>query len=223
MKRTPIKQRSLPDYTKGEEIFNFVSHIVGGALGVAILVLCVVFSAIHRNPWAVVGSAVYGASMIMLYTMSSIYHGLKPGTGKKVLQVLDHCTIYFLIAGTYTPILFCSIRRISKPWAWVIFGLVWGISALAITLNAIDLKKYEKFSMICYIGLGWCIIMAGKVTLEGMTLPGFLWILGGGIAYSIGAVLFALGKKIRYMHAIFHLFVIAGSVLQFFGIFFYVI
>ena len=223
MKRTKLSDRQLPDYSKGEEIFNMVSHIVGGALGLAALVLCVVFSAIHRNPWAVVGSSIYGASLVTLYTISSVYHGLRPGTGKKVLQVLDHCTIYFLIAGSYTPVLFCAIRPTHPVTAWVLFGVVWGFAALASTLTAIDLKKYAVFSMICYIGMGWCIVFAMKTVLEVMGVPGFAFLLLGGIAYTIGAVLYGLGKKLRYMHSIFHLFVVAGSVLQFFSIFFYVI
>lgn len=223
MKRTKLSDRQLPDYTKGEEIFNMVSHIVGGALGLAALALCVVFSALHHNPWAVVGSAIYGASLVALYSVSSIYHGLKPGTAKKVMQVIDHCTIYFLIAGTYTPILFASIRPVAPVTAWVLFGLVWGFAALAATLTAIDLKKYDKFSMVCYIGMGWCIIFAIKITYQAMGFVGFLLLLLGGIAYTVGAVLYGLGKKRRYMHSVFHLFVVLGSVLHFFSIFFYVI
>ncbi len=223
MKRTKLIDRTLPDYTRGEEIFNMVSHIVGGALGIAALVLCVVFSAIRQDPWAVVGSSVYGATLILLYSMSSIYHGLRPEMAKKVLQVLDHCTIYFLIGGTYTPILLTCIREHDPVWAWVLFGIVWGLAAMATTLTAIDLKKYSKLSMACYIGMGRSILLAAKTAMEAIPLPGLLFILGGGIAYTVGAVLYGLGKKRRYMHSLFHLFVVAGSILQFFGIFFYII
>ncbi len=223
MKRTKLSDRQLPNYTKGEEIFNMVSHIVGGALALAALSLCVIFSALHHDPWAVVGSSIYGASMVALYAVSSIYHGLRPGTGKKVMQVIDHCTIYFLIAGTYTPILLASIRPVAPVVAWVLFGIIWGLVALAATLTAIDLKKYDKFSMACYIGMGWCIIFAIKITYQAMGFTGFMLLLLGGIAYTVGAVLYGLGKKRRYMHSVFHLFVILGSVLHFFCIFFYVI
>ena len=223
MKRTKLSDRLLPDYTRGEEIFNMVSHIVGGGLGVIALALCVVFSALHRDPWAIVGSSIYGISLIALYTMSSVYHGLHPGTAKKVLQIIDHCTIYFLIAGTYTPVLFCTLRPVSPVTAWVLFGVVWGCAALAATLTAIDLKKYAVFSMICYIGMGWCIVFAIKLILRVMGLWGFLLLLLGGISYTIGAVLYGLGKTRRYMHSIFHLFVVLGSILQFFSIFFFVI
>lgn len=222
-KRIKLSDRLLPDYTRGEEIFNTVSHIVGGGLGVAALTLCVVFSAIKGDAWAVVSSAIYGASLVILYCMSSIYHGLRHPLAKKVFQILDHCAIYFLIAGTYTPVLLCSIRRISPGWAWTMFGIVWGLTAIATTLTAIDLEKYNKFSMFCYLGMGWCIVLAIKVTLKAVPMPGLLLILAGGILYTIGAVLFSLGEKIRYMHSVFHLFVVAGSILHFFAILFYVI
>ncbi|MBQ8310597.1 MAG: hemolysin III family protein [Clostridia bacterium] len=223
MKRTKLIDRPLPNYTRGEEIFNMVSHIVGGALGVVALTLCVVFAAMKGDAWGVVGSAIYGASLILLYSMSSIYHGLHKGMGKKVMQVLDHCTIYFLIGGTYTPILLTVIREHSPVWAWVLFGIVWGLAAMATTLTAIDLKKYSKLSMACYIGMGWSILIAWKTAVEAIPFAGILFILLGGVAYTVGAVIYSIGKKHRYMHSLFHLFVVAGSILQFFGIFFYVI
>lgn len=223
MKRIRLKDRKLPDYTRGEEIFNMVSHIVGGGLGVIMLVLSVVISAVKHNVWGVVSCSIYGASLIMLYTVSSVYHGLKCGTGKKVMQVLDHCTIYFLIAGTYTPMLLCAIREVEPVTAWVLFGIVWGLTALATTLTAIDLKKYSVFSMICYIGIGWCIALAPKALMESVALPGIVLLLAGGIAYTIGAILYGIGKKCRYMHSVFHTFVVMGSVLQFLCILLYVI
>ena len=223
MKRIKLADRVLPNYTTAEEVMNMVTHIVGGALGVVALVLCVIFSALHRDPWGVVGSAIYGSSLILLYTSSSVYHGLRPGMGKKVMQVIDHCTIYFLIGGTYTPILFCSIRPVSPVWAWVLFGIVWGLAAMAATFTAIDLKKYSKLSMICYIGMGWSILLAAKTAIEAIPLPGLLWCLGGGISYTVGAVLYGLGKKKRFMHSVFHIFVVLGSLMQFFCVFFYVI
>ncbi|MBQ8550621.1 MAG: hemolysin III family protein [Clostridia bacterium] len=221
MTRTKLANRPLPDYTRGEELFNMISHIVGGALGIAVLVSSVALSALRSDVWAIVGCSIYGVSMVALYTMSSVYHGLRDGMAKRVLQVIDHCTIYFLIAGTYTPILLCAMRRQSPAVAWVVFGIEWGLTALAVTLTAIDLKKYQTFSMICYIGMGWCIIMAIKPTIAALTMDGFLWILAGGIAYTVGSVLYGVGKKVRYMHSVFHLFVIAGSFLQFIGIIFY--
>ena len=223
MKRTKLADRILPSYTKSEELINMISHIVGGALGIAALVLCVIFSALNHNVWGIVGSAIYGASLVLLYSASSIYHGLRPNMGKKVMQVIDHCTIYFLIGGTYTPILLCAIREVSPVWAWTLFGIVWGLAIMAATLTAIDLKKYSVLSMICYIGMGWSIVLATKTAIKAMPIPALLWCLAGGVAYTIGAVLYGLGKKRRYMHSIFHIFVLAGSIMQFICIFFYVI
>lgn len=223
MKRTKLRDRSLPDYTRGEEIFNTVSHIVGGGFGVIALLACVLRAALCGNAWSVVGSAIYGGSMILLYTVSSVYHGLHHPMGKKVMQIIDHCTIYLLIGGTYTPILLCSIRPVSPGWAWTIFGIVWGLAAMAATFTAIDLKKYAVLSMICYIGMGWCIVIAADTAIRSIPIPGLVWLLAGGIAYTIGAILYGLGKKLRYMHAVFHLFVVAGSILQFVCIFFYVL
>ena len=167
MKRTKLSDRQLPDYSRGEEIMNMVTHIVGGAVGVVALTLCVIFAALHGNPWGVVTSAIYGSAMVTMFTISSVYHGLKPTLGKKVMQVIDHCTIYFLIAGTYTVILLSAIRPENPVLAWVLFGFEWGMVALATTLTAIDLKKYRVFSMICYIGMGWAIIFFAKQASAG--------------------------------------------------------
>ena len=221
--RTRIKDRPLPDYTKGEEIFNMVSHIVGGAIGIAALVLCIIVSAVHHNGYGLAGSIVYGISMITLYTMSSVYHGLKEGTAKRVMQVLDHCTIYLLIAGTYTPILLSAMRPIDPVASWILLGVVWGLSAIAITLTAIDLKKYAVFSMICYIGMGWCIVFKIPLLIQAVGWGGFWLILLGGVCYTVGAVLYGLGRTKKYMHSVFHLCVVAGSVLHLLAILIYVL
>lgn len=225
MQRTKLVDRLLPDYTRGEEIFNMVSHIVGGALGVAVCALCVIKSFLNGDPYQVVGSFIYGFSMIILYTISSIYHGLRPNMGKKVMQVIDHCSIFILISGTYTPIALTSLREYSPAMGWTVFGVVWGVSALGITLNAIDLKKYNVFSIICYLAQGWCIILTGKAAINAIGTNGFLWLLAGGISYTVGALLYSIaGKKsVRYMHSVFHIFVVIGSLLQFFAILLYVL
>ena len=223
MKRTKLSDRALPDYSRGEERMNTITHIVGGALGIAALTLCVVFAALRHNVYGVVGSAVYGASLIALYTVSSVYHGLKPGMGKKVMQVIDHCTIYFLIAGTYTVIVLSAIRPRYPLLGWGLFAFEWAMAAIATTLTAIDLKKYNVISMICYIGLGWAIIPFARQALEVLTLPGFLLLLSGGIAYTIGAVLYGIGSRRKWMHSVFHIFVVLGSVLQFFAVLLYAI
>lgn len=221
--RIPFRSQKMPDYTLGEEIFNMVSHIVGGAFGVVALVLTVVFSALRGDVWSVVASAIYGGSMIALYTVSSVYHGLRVNMGKRVMQVIDHCTIFLLIGGTYTPVVLSAIRPYSPALGWTLFGIVWGCAALGITFTAIDMKRYEKLAMALYLGIGWCVVLAIKPAIASVPMEGLLWILAGGVAYTIGAGLYAMGAKRRYMHSVFHLFVVAGSILQFFGIFFYVI
>ena len=223
MMRTKLVDRVLPDYTKGEEIFNMVSHIVGGGFGIIALVLCVVFSSLKGDAWDITGSAIYGGSMVILYTMSSVYHGIKSEMAKKVMQVLDHCTIYLLIAGTYTPILLSALRPVSPIWCWILFSIVWGLGILAGVLTAIDLKKYSAFSMICYIGMGWCVVLAAKQVFLAIGFSGIMWLLAGGISYTVGAIFYAFGKKCRYIHSVFHLFVVIGSILQFVCIFFYCI
>ena len=220
-KRTKLRERSLPDYTRGEEIMNMVTHIVGGGLGVIVLLLCVSRALLNRNPLGVLGSVIYGITMITLYTMSSVYHGMKPCTGKKVMQVLDHCTIYFLIAGTYTVIALSALLPVNPLLGWGILLFQWALTALAVTLTAIDLHKYAVFSMICYIFMGWCIIFFLPSAVAALTLPGFYWMLAGGIAYTVGAVLYGIGIKKRWMHSVFHIFVVLGSLLQFLSIFLY--
>lgn len=212
----------LPDYTRGEEIVNMVTHIVGGALSIAAIPLLIVVAAMHGDPWAIVTGAIYGAALLVMFTISGVYHGLKPGKAKRVMRVIDHCDIYFLIAGTYTPILLCSIRPNNPEIAWTIFGVEWGLAALAVTLNAIDLKRFEKISMVCYIGMGWCIVAVITIAIESMSAVGFTLLLAGGIFFTVGAVLYGIGKKVRYMHSVFHVLVVIGCVLQFFAILFYV-
>ena len=224
MKRTKLADRILPTYTKGEEIFNMVSHIVGGVAGIATIVLCSVFAGIRHNTYGVVSGVIFGVSMLFLYTMSSIYHGLNPKLeSKKVLQVLDHCAIFVLIAGSYTPFALCTLREYSTALGWTIFGVIWAFAILGITLNAIDLKKYKVFSMICYLAMGWCIIIKVNLLPLLLGIPGFVLLVAGGIIYTIGAILYGVGKKHKYMHSIFHLCVFLGNILHVLCVLLYVI
>lgn len=219
MKRTKIEDRELPDYTKGEEIFNSSSHIVGDVFAVMALVSCIVVAVHHRNVWGIVSGAIYGVTMIMLYTMSSVYHALPPNKiAKKIFQVIDHCTIFLFIAGTYTPITLCAVRLVNAKLAWTMFGVVWGLAILGIVLNSIDLKRYKIFSMIAYLGMGWCIVIAIKPMLSIMNLSSIMYLIFGGVAYTIGAILYAMGKKTRYCHSTFHMFVLVGSILHYISI-----
>ena len=223
MKRVKLKDRVLPTYTKGEEIFNMISHIIGGALGIAATTLCIIFSALHNNVYGIISCAIYGFSMILLYTMSSIYHGLRPNKAKKVFQILDHCSIFFLIAGTYTPYCLVTLREYNIALGWTLFGIVWGMAAIGIVLNSIDIKKYKILSMICYLVMGWCILVRAPLLPKLLGLPGFILLLSGGVAYTIGAIFYGFGKKKKYIHSVFHMFILLGSILQFFSILFYVV
>ena len=218
MKRTKLRDRRLPDYTRGEEIMNMVTHIVGGAVGIAALVLCLIRA---LDVWGVTASSIYGICMILLFSVSSVYHGLRPSIGKKVLQVIDHCTIYFLIAGTYTPIVLTALRPAYPVLGWGLFFFEWGLTALAVTLTAIDLKKYNAFSMICYLGMGWAVLPFFSQTMTVLTKPGFYYLLSGGIVYTIGAILYGIGSKKRWFHSVFHIFVVLGSLLQLIAVAFY--
>ena len=220
-KRIKLKDRLLPDYTVAEEITNTITHIVGGALGITALILCLLTAIKNNNVYGIVGSAIYGFTMIALYVMSSIYHGLRPGIGKKVMQVLDHCTIYFLIAGTYTVLAISALRPLFPQLGWGLLIFQWGLAAIAVTLTAIDLKKYNIFSMICYVGMGWAIAPFIRQTIHALSYPGFMLLLSGGISYTIGAILYGIGSKVRWMHSIFHVFVVLGSLLQFLSILLY--
>lgn len=223
MKRTRLSDRKLPDYTRGEELMNMITHIVGGGLGVIVLLTCVIRAALEANFYGIFSCTVYGTTFITMFTISSVYHGLNAGIGKKVLQVIDHCTIYFLIAGTYTAVVLSAIRPVYPALGWGLFIFEWVLALIAATLTAIDLKKYEVFSMVCYIGMGWAVIPFWRQTLETMQLPGFLLLLTGGIAYTIGSILYGLGKTRKWMHSTFHIFVVLGAGLQYLAVLFYAI
>lgn len=218
MKRTKLSDRSLPSYTRGEERMNMITHIAGAALGIIALPLCLMKASDLND---VLGIVIYSVCMVTLYTMSSVYHGLRPGLAKKVMQVIDHCTIYLLISGSYTAVLLCGVIHMYPELARGLLILEWGLTILAVTLTAIDLKRYSVFSMVCYIGMGWAVIPFWRQVMEVLTFPGFLLLLLGGIAYTIGSILYGLGKKRKWMHSIFHIFVVLGSLLQFLSIWLY--
>ena len=197
-----------------------VTHIAGGGLAIIGSIFCIL-KASRLNTADLLGAIVYCVSMIGVYTMSSVYHGLRTGLSKKVMQVMDHCAIYFLIAGTYTPIMITGFLPAYPQIGWALLILEWGLAVLSVSLTAIDLSKYKAFSMVCYIFMGWGIIFFLPQAMTVMGASGFYWLLAGGIAYTIGAVLFGLGKKLRWMHSVFHIFVVLGSLLQYLAIVLY--
>ena len=211
---------TIPNYTLGEELVSAISHGVGSLLSIAALVLCVVFSAIHNNVYAVVSTTIYGSTSIILYTMSTLYHSLKINNSKRIFRILDHSSIFLLIAGTYTPY---TLVVLPKTLGWTIFGIEWDCCIIGITLNTIDLKKFKKISMILYLIMGWMILISFKTLLNNMDIRGIYLMLSGGILYTIGAIFYGIGKKKKYMHSLFHMFVLSASILFFFSIFLYVI
>ncbi len=221
LKRTKLCDRVLPAYSLGEEVVNTATHLIGGILGVAALVLCVTKAMAQRGPAEIAGAAIYGSCLIILYSISSLYHGLKPSLAKKVMQVLDHCAIYFLIAGSYSIICLGAIRRADPVLGWSVLALEWTLCAVATVLTAIDLHRYNIFSMVCYIGMGWAILPMAPQLLTILPGAGFALLLLGGISYTVGAILFSFKKK--WLHSVFHIFVLLGSVLQFLAFYGYAI
>lgn len=219
MSRTPLAERKLPDYTRGEEIANMTTHIVGAAFGVVALVLCTVFAAIRHNYWGLAGGIVYGIMTIYLYTISSIYHGLIPEKPKKVFQVLDHCSIFAMILGSYVPILLTGLREQNLVICIIVAALVFIGSAVCIPFTAIDHKRYAKISMTGYFTIGWTALLALYPLYQHYGFEMVLWLVAGGAAYTLGIIFYAKGGHKRYFHMIFHLFILAGSGFQFVAIF----
>ena len=208
--KIPLNKR----YTLGEEIFNSVSHGVGALLAIAGTVVLIVMTALYSDPWGVVSSAVYGGALIILYTMSTLYHAITNEKAKRVMRVMDHVTIFLLIAGTYTPITLVTLRG---TLGWVLFGFIWGAAALGIVLNAIDLERFRKISVVCYIIMGWAIIAAIVPLINSLPTISLVFLLIGGVLYSVGVIFYAI-KKIKYFHSIWHLFTIGGSVFHYVAI-----
>lgn len=205
-------------YTLGEEIFNSVTHGVGAAISVAACALMIVKAAFTASPVKIVSAAVFGASLIILYMMSTMYHALSNPTAKKVMRIFDHCTIFFLIAGTYTPF---TLICMGGALGWTMFGVLWGSCAIGILLNALSLTKFEKLSMILYILMGWCVVFCVKPVIAYLGLWGSLMLLAGGILYTTGILFYSKRKK--YMHSIWHIFVVMGSVCHILCVLFWVI
>lgn len=202
-------------YTLGEEIFNSVTHGIGSLLSIAGTVVLIVFSAINSDAYAVVSSAIYGASLIILYTMSTLYHSITNVKAKKFFRIMDHNTIFFLIAGTYTPYTLAVLR---SALGWVLFGIVWGAAVIGIVLNSIDLEKFSKISVVCYIAMGWVIIIAVKPLMNTMPFVSFVLLVAGGVFYTLGVIFYAI-KKVKYFHSIWHIFTVVGSALHYFSVF----
>lgn len=211
------KKIELPKYKLGEELLNSISHGMGALLSIVALVLCIIKS---ETGLALFSVLFYGITSFLLYLVSCLYHSLKPNNGKRVFRIIDHCSIYLLIAGTYTPFV---LLVLPTTLGWWMFGIIWGLAILGIVLNATDLYKFRKISMALYLIMGWCIIFSFKTLWNNMNHLGILLTLLGGITYTIGAILYGIGKKKKYMHSVFHIFCVIASIFFFLAIYIYVL
>lgn len=205
----------LPKYKLGEELMNSISHGIGALLSIVVLVLCIIKA---KTPIALFSVLFYGISSMILYLMSCLYHSLKPNNAKRIFRIFDHCSIFLLIAGTYTPLV---LLLLPTKTGWIIFTIVWVLAIIGIILNSINLKKFRIISMILYLSMGWCILFSIKSLWENMNHFGVFLLLLGGIIYTLGAILYGIGKKRQYMHSIFHIFCVIASACFFFAIYFY--
>ncbi|MBA1445206.1 MAG: hemolysin III family protein [Gammaproteobacteria bacterium] len=206
-------------YSLGEEIAHAVTHGVGIPLSIAGLVILVAFSSLYGDAWHIISSTIYGVTLILCYTASTLYHGIPLPRAKQLLRQLDHASIFLLIAGTYTPFTLVNLRG---PWGWTLFGLVWGIALVGMALELSARKRYKRLSISLYLGLGWLVVIAIQPMLESVGTGGLLLLLAGGLCYSLG-VIFYVWKRLAYHHAVWHLFVLGGSIFHFFSILFYVV
>jgi len=202
-----------------EETINAVTHGAGAVLGAAGLAVLVALAALRGDAWHVVSCAIYGATLVLLFTSSTLYHSFRGPRVKHVFRVIDHSSIYLLIAGTYTPFLLVSLRG---GWGWSLFGVVWGLALAGIAFQVFFVDRFRLAQTLIYLGMGWLVVVATRPLLQRVPLGGLLWLLAGGLSYTLGAV-FYLWKKLPYHHGIWHLFVLAGSVCHYFAILLYVI
>jgi hemolysin III len=206
-------------YAPIEEKINILSHASGFILSIVALVFLVRHATLHGDVWHVVSFSIFGASLIILYAASTFYHSVQKSELRNRLKIIDHASIYVLIAGTYTPFTLVTLKG---AVGWVIFGISWGLALTGIILKLFFTGKYNIISTIMYVLMGWIIIFAIKSLINNLPLGGLLWLFAGGISYTIGAILYSI-KKIKFNHAIFHMFVFIGSFCHFMSVFFYVL
>ena len=207
------------EYWRRQEIANSVTHGLGIVLSVAGLVVLVVLASLHATVWHVVSFSIYGTSLILLYTSSTLYHSFRSPRLKRFIHFLDHSSIYMLIAGSYTPFVLVNLRGV---WGWSLFGVIWALSFIGIVLKAFFTGRFKGISTAIYLLMGWLVVIAIKPLMHAMPVGGIAWLLAGGLAYTIGAFIY-MWKAIPYHHAIWHLFVLAGSICQYFAVLFYVL
>ena len=203
--------------TLGEEIANSIAHGIGAALSVAGLVAIMV-AALGRPAWQIAACAIYGTSLVLLYVSSTIYHALANNRAKRVFKILDHSSIYLLIAGTYTPVTLIALRGL---WGWTLFGVVWGVCVCGVVFKSLWIGRLKAASTVVYVLMGWCAVLAIRPLLAALPWAGFLWLLAGGLCYTAGVAFYVSSS--RFAHFIWHLFVMAGSLCQYWAVFRYVV
>lgn len=214
-----MENKNITFYDPKEEKFNVISHGIGLILSIAALVILVVYASLYGSVWHIVSFSIYGASLIVLYLASTLYHNTQTPKLRHRLNIFDHASIYVLIAGTYTPFTLVVLNG----WVgWTIFGISWGLALTGVILKLFFIGKYDKISTAAYVLMGWLIVFAIKPLIHNLPIEGLLWLLAGGIFYTVGAVLYSI-KRIKYNHAIFHIFVLLGSFSHFIAVFFYVL
>jgi hemolysin III len=209
----------LNGYSLGEEIANSITHGIGIVLAMAALTVLTVFACIYGNAWHIVSVSVYGVTLILLYTASTMYHSIQKPHVKNMLQALDHSAIYLLIAGTYTPFTLVNLRG---PWGWWLFGVIWGFAALGVAFRMLKIRRWPAVSLGLYIGMGWAVVVAIQPLIVSVDTGGIIFLVLGGLAYTVGT-LFYCWEKLKYHHAIWHIFVLVGSILHFFSVLLYVV
>lgn len=203
-----------------EEIFNSIIHGLGILLSIAALVVLVVMAALYSDAMTTVSVAIYGCTLVVMYTASTIYHAIRNEKAKRIFKIIDHSAIYGLIAGTYTPF---TLVTINGPWGWTLFGVIWGLAILGLLFKLFFTGKYEIISVIIYVCMGWLALIAIEPIYDALPLGGFIWLLVGGLCYTIGVIFYVVDHKIHLTHAIWHAFVLAGSICHFFAVLLYVV
>lgn len=216
-----VHVRTERDQTVGEEIANAITHGIGALLAIACLSVAVTFAAIRHDVWSVVSVSIYGASMFILYFCSTLYHAVMTPRIKAILNIFDHSAIYLLIAGSYTPFCLAGIRNYSPGWAWSIFGVVWAIAIFGIAFQCLYVNQYPLFSTMTYLLMGWIVLVAIYPLWKAMGSTAVLWIAAGGVVYSLGVIFYSM-KHVKYMHAVWHLFVLAGTLAHYGVILYYI-
>ncbi|RKZ55922.1 MAG: hemolysin D [Gammaproteobacteria bacterium] len=213
------KDKELNHYSVAEERINILSHVLGFVLSVVALVLLVRHASINGDVWHVISFSVFGVSLMILYAASTVYHSAKNPQFRKKMRIVDHASIYVLIAGTYTPFTLVTLNGFT---GWVMFGVTWGMAVIGITLKLFYTGRYDSISTLMYVFMGWVIVFAIGPLIDNLSSDGLFWLVAGGMAYTTGAILYSI-EKIKFNHAIFHVFVLAGSFCHFVSVYFYIL